>query len=204
MKNNSFKNRKVIIPRLLFLIIAFLIVGIVVWISMRIYQYNQHQILLSQHPLKYSEYVERYANENNLDPFLVYAVIKTESSFVPTSVSNVGATGLMQIMSDTFDWIQYRLDDNETVYEDMNDPETNIRYGCYLLGYLFKLYGNMDCAIAAYHAGPGSVSSWLKNPEYSDDGITLKDIPIADTKHYLRKIHRAYEIYKQLYENGGT
>lgn len=155
----------------------------------------------ASHPLKYTDYVERYAAENGIDKYLVYAVIKTESGFDSNAVSNVGARGLMQIMEETFDWISYKLGDEDAVYADMFDPRQNIRYGCYLLGYLYDEFGNVDAAIAAYHAGRGNVSQWLADRRYSSDGIHLDVIPISDTAHYVDKINKAMDIYIRLYDN---
>jgi len=160
--------------------------------------YLEERYLLTTHPLEYTGYVEKYALEYGLDKYLVYAVIKTESSFKADALSDAGAVGLMQIMEDTFDWINFRLDE-EADYSVMNEPETNIRYGCYLLYYLSGLYEDRDCAVAAYHAGAGSVSGWLLDPRYSSDGKTLKEIPISDTAHYVDKINKAYQNYIKLY-----
>lgn len=153
------------------------------------------------HPISYSQYVETYARQNNIDKYLVYAVIKTESGFNPDAVSDVGARGLMQIMEETFDWIKYKLGDEETVYSDMFSPEDNIRYGCYLLGYLYDEFGNIDATMAAYHAGRGKVNEWLSDPRYSADGVHLDKIPISDTAHYVDKINKAIDIYIELYDN---
>lgn len=155
----------------------------------------------ASHPLKYTDYVERCAAENNIDKYLVYAVIKTESGFDSGAVSNVGARGLMQIMEETFDWISYKLNDDEAVYADMFDPEQNIRYGCYLLGYLYSEFGNIDATMAAYHAGRGNVNKWLSDSRYSSDGVHLDHIPISDTAHYVDKINKAMDIYIRLYDN---
>ena len=100
-------------------------------------------LLKTLYPLKYEEYVEVYAEENNLSPAFVYAVIKCESGFDKAAVSKVGATGLMQIMPDTFDWINMRLGRNAP-YSMATDPETNIKYGCFLYGYLLSKYGRVQ------------------------------------------------------------
>ena len=155
----------------------------------------------SAYPIKYQEYVEKYAAENHLDKYFVYAVIKTESGFDPSAESNVGARGLMQIMEDTFDWIKFKLGDEDTVYYDMYIAETNIRYGCALLGYLMDEFGSVEVAAAAYHAGRGNVNSWLADKRYSSDGVHLDTIPISDTAHYVNKITRAMDKYVQLYGN---
>ncbi len=165
--------------------------------------YCNEQYLLATHPMKYSEYVSACAKEFDVPEMLVFAVIKTESGFREDAESSLGARGLMQIMEPTFDWIKYRLDDENAVYDDMYKAKENIMYGTYLLGYLLKYFdGQRDVAIAAYHAGAGEVSGWLENKEYSDDGVTLKEIPISDTAHYVDKINNALAVYEKLY-NGG-
>lgn len=161
--------------------------------------YNEY--MRSMYPIKYQNYVEKYAAANHLNKYFVYAVIKTESGFDPNAESNVGARGLMQIMEDTFDWIKFRSDDEGAVYYDMYDAETNIRYGCMLLGYLMEEFGSVEVAAAAYHAGRGNVNNWLGDKRYSSDGVHLDTIPISDTAHYVNKITNAMDKYVKLYSD---
>ena len=56
-----------------------------------------------------------------------------------------------------------------------------------------------DPAFAAYNAGPGNVSKWLGDSEYSDDGETLSYIPFKETRNYVTKVNKAIEIYDRLY-----
>lgn len=175
---------------------------ILVFAGSALYKIISEKYLLKNYPIKYQEYVEKYSLENGVDKFLIYAIIKTESNFNPDAVSNVGARGLMQIMEETFQWIHFRLDDDESVeYDQMFEPEQNIRYGCYLVGYLMKYYESLECAVCAYHAGIGNVDSWLSNSDYSKDGKNLDEVPVSDTGHYLNKIKKAlnnyYDIYKE-------
>ena len=155
-------------------------------------------VLKTLYPLKYEDYVEVYASENNLSPAFVYAVIDCESGFDNEAVSNVGATGLMQIMPETFAWINKKLgEDND--YSKATDPETNIKYGCYLYGYLFSEFGRVQEALAAYHAGIGNVQKWLRDERYSSDGKTLHTIPFPTTSKYVKKVMITENIYQKLY-----
>ena len=157
------------------------------------------------HPMKYDSYVEAYSKEYGVDKSLIYAVIKTESGFDPNAVSSVGARGLMQITEETFDWLLYR---EKTVtgsappliYDDMFDPETNIKYGVMLLAYLEGEYTDPQIFLSAYHAGVGNVNAWLANPKYSDDGETLNYIPEPTTEYYVKKVTDAEYTYKKLYK----
>lgn len=152
------------------------------------------------HPLEYKAYVEKYSKEYNVDKYLVYAVIKTESGFNKDALSSVGARGLMQIMEDTFDWIKFRMGDTETAFFDMYVAETNIKYGCWFLGYLTEEFGNVEAVAAAYHAGRTRVHEWLDNKEYSKDGVHLDEIPSSDTAHYVSKITKAMDTYIKIYD----
>lgn len=150
------------------------------------------------YPMKYTEFVEKYSAEYGVEPELVYAVIKTESSFNPDAVSHADAVGLTQITPETFEWIKTKLgEENENL--SLSDPEISIKYGAFFLGYLVDEFGNTDTALAAYHAGRGRVNGWLKDEEISPDGKTLSEIPIPETAHYVKKVNKALNIYNNLY-----
>ena len=164
------------------------------------YDYFHHEYLVSTHPIMYKEYVEENAEKNTVNKFLVFAIIKTESGYNKDAVSSAGARGLMQLTEETFEWVKAKLGDDDTVsFDDMFDEETNIRYGTYLISFLIRYFDSEELAVCAYHAGIGSVESWLSNEKYSDDGRTLLTVPMQDTAHYLSKINEAKTIYTSLY-----
>ena len=63
-----------------------------------------------------------------------------------------------------------------------------MRYGCTNLSLLLREFGGEDTALAAYHAGRGSVNRWLGDSRYSDDGDRLSTIPYRDTDAYVKKV----------------
>ena len=184
--------------RIVIILIALTLIPLL--IRLAFYGYDDYQKRVYR--IDYSEIVENMANEYNLDKYLIYAVIKTESGFNSDAVSEVGARGLMQITKDTFEWIRdHRLRDDEDVnFDDMFEPEKNIQYGVYLISYHMGYYNNTDNSLAAYHAGDGAVDGWLKDARYSKDGKTLSVIPISDTAHYVEKVNKAYKTYLKLYK----
>ena len=151
------------------------------------------------YPDRYSDYVRYYAAENDLPFELIYGVIRTESGLDPTVVSFVGARGLMQITEDTYDWAKMRMGGDDTTYDDLFDPETNIRYGCYILRLLIDQFEDLPTALCAYHAGAGNVQNWLAMPEYSSDGIKVDKIPYKDTHWYVDKVMDTQTVYSRLY-----
>lgn len=153
------------------------------------------------YPVEYSETVAKEATANQLDPALVYSVIKVESNFDADAVSRAGAIGLMQITPDTFDWLQTKLkSDIKYETEDLCNPEVNIRYGCKFLAILLEKYGNERTALSAYNAGIGTVNSWLKDPNISQDGAALDSIPYEETRKYVDAVLKNYKEYSKLYQ----
>lgn len=154
------------------------------------------------YPEKYTAYVQEYAAQSSLDPYLLYAVIRTESGFNPRAVSNIGALGLMQLTPDTFLWAQTKTAENESLSRQaLYDPETNIRYGAVVLSTLIRDFGREDTAIAAYHAGRTQVKNWLSDTRYSHDGRSLYYIPFDDTRAYVQRVLNTRKIYRQLYKS---
>lgn len=153
------------------------------------------------YPQRYSEYVEYYAAKYSIDANRVYAIIRTESGFDPKAESNVGARGLMQITEETFDWIKSKIAPTESVtFDDLYNPEVNIRFGVYFLAVCFEEYDNdLATAAAAYHSGRGTVNELLQNPEYSVDGIILHTFPYTQMRNYVIKVCENYEKYMQVY-----
>ena len=148
-------------------------------------------------PLKYEGEIEKYSAQYGLDEYMVMGVIRAESSFDHKAHSGV-ARGLMQLTDETAEWIAGKI--GEDYHKDMvENPELNIKMGCYYLSYLIKHYGSIDTALAAYNGGMGNVTSWLNNKNYSDDGKTLKDIPYSETKSYVKRVKILWKIYKKLY-----
>lgn len=161
---------------------------------------TNEQYVEESYPLLYEADVKKASEKYGVDMALIYGIIKTESNFDTNAVSSAGAIGLMQIMPETFEWIQtyYVEEDNYTV-DDLKDYHVSIDYGTHLLAILIDMYGIEDTAICAYNAGVGNVDSWLSDERYSKNGKTLYEIPIQETKNYLRLVRQNKSIYNRLY-----
>lgn len=157
-------------------------------------------ILKKIYPVEYQEFVERFADEYGLDRYLVYSVIKVESNFNPDATSNAGAKGLMQLMDKTAAECNLKGEFGYNIPEDLYEPKKNIKLGCYYLSSLMDTYNNMELAVTAYNGGTGNVSKWLKNESLSDGEGGLSDIPYSETKRYVEKVTKTYEVYNRLYK----
>lgn len=187
MDRSGLKRRKLFIPIIILIILA---AGMALYSAVR-----------TLYPLDYREMIEEYSARYDLDPYLVAAIIRVESSFRPGAVSRKNARGLMQISEGTGKWAADKLDLKRYSAETLFDPDTNIRIGCWYLSTLYNEFGDTELVLAAYNGGSGNVTQWLKNSKYSRDGSSLDIIPFKETENYLKKVKASYDIYKMLYEN---
>lgn len=168
--------------------------------------FNIEQIILQNiYPKKYEEYVEKYAEENNIDPLLIFSIIKAESNFKENAESSSGAVGLMQLMEETAKEIAESMDEPILEKEDLKEAETNIKIGIKYYSILQKNYdGNMLLALTAYNAGIGNVNTWIKNGIIKSDGSDIENIPYKETNMYVRKIIRNYKMYNKIYTKNNS
>lgn len=175
-------------------LIFFMIILILYLILFQVFDLNT-TIMRNVYPKQYEEYVNAYAEEYNVDPLIVFAIIKTESNFNQYAKSNNNAKGLMQLMDKTAQDIAKEKD------IDLYNAETNIKLGiCYFSKLLQKYNNQIGIALAAYNAGMGNVNTWLERQIIKADGSDLENIPYKETNMYVRKILNNYENYKKLYK----
>lgn len=188
----KYKIKKTPIHILLGIICLFLIV-----ISIRLQSENKSLEIV--YPQEYTEFVEKYATEYHVDKNLIYAIIHQESRFDPKAVSRANARGLMQITEDTFEWLKMRMKDTDTEYDDLFDPQTNIKYGAYFLSLLKKEFSVVSTQLAGYNAGLNITKTWLNDKDYSKDGKKLDNIPYSETANYVKIVMYNYKMYKKIY-----
>lgn len=161
----------------------------------------QNWFLKKMYKLEYSEHVYKYAKQNEIDPYLIFSIIKAESNFHRNIESSSGAIGLMQLMEATAIEMANEIGEEVVVKEALYNPEMNIKIGTSYYAYLIKHYnGNEHLALAAYNAGMGNVDRWIQEGTIKQDGSDLENIPFKETNNYVRKIVRNYKIYKKLYK----
>ena len=190
------KKKRPLFLRLVLVLLALAVAGTVLLSAFR------DKIEQWEYPLHYQEYVEYYAGKYGIDPMILYAFIRTESNFDPNVDSNADARGLMQITEVTFDWIKTKIAPTEDLtFDDLYDPETNIRFGTYFVCYCLKKYDNhLATAAAAYHNGLGAVDALLTETQYSTDGVTLEHYPYPQMRQYVKKITESYQHYSEIYK----
>lgn len=153
------------------------------------------------YPITYNKYVLSSAKENNIDPYLVFAIIKQESNFDKNACSNKRAKGLMQILDTTADEISKKISYINLDPLDLYDAKTNIYIGVKYFRTLVDRYnGNIRLALCAYNAGLGNVDKWINSENiYVDAKISIANIPFKETQKYLVNILKYYDRYVRLY-----
>ena len=148
-------------------------------------------------PRKYYNKIVSVCDDTSIDPNLVLAIIKTESSFNNDKISHKGAIGLMQIMPETATYVSDLFFASKEF--NLKNENENILIGVTYLIYLFDKFEDKKTALAAYNAGEGRVYEWLENLDYSANGKTLDSIPFKETSIYVKKVLKREKIYNLLY-----
>ena len=158
------------------------------------------------YPRAFRELVETRAKEaDELDPDLLQALMREESALDPKALSWAGALGLCQLMPATAAEVAAKLKLERPSPSGLLEPDLNIRLGGrYLSDLLTRAHGTMQFALAGYNAGEGSVARWRK--ELGDDALAgwVEQIPIPETRGYVRRVLRSYAAYKLLYDPLGV
>jgi soluble lytic murein transglycosylase len=153
------------------------------------------------YPLAYWDTIKAEAERRGHDPYLIASIIRQESGFEPTTVSNAGAVGLMQIMPAEAARIATAGGLNEVTRDDLFIPQTNIAVGAAeFTQKLAAMSNNTTLAIAAYNAGQGPVSDWMQRTPIDDIDVFIESIPYAETRLYVKTVTRNRNEYLRIYE----
>lgn len=148
-------------------------------------------------PLSYSDKIQQNAELQDLNPVILYGLIRRESAFNKDARSPAGARGLMQIMPQTGKQIARDLNERWSGENSLYDPVKNLKYGSYYYQKLLDQFnGHYALALAAYNAGPNRVKKWLPDESIPAD-IWIETIPFRETREYVTTVLVYSMIYQQ-------
>ncbi len=164
---------------------------------------NEMQLI---YPQGFSDSVETHCKTYNVEPAVMYALVRSESFFDSDIRSHAGAVGLTQLMPATANDISRRVKKPDY---DLNEPDTNIQFGTYYFSELFRRCDDSYLlAFFSYNAGITKVRRWLQSSlidfgkkQNMPHDLFLETIPYAETQEYGRKLVSAAILYQLLYEN---
>ena len=148
-------------------------------------------------PFPYEKSIVDWSQKRQLNPLLVASLIRQESRFESEIRSPAGATGLMQVMPSTADWIAPKINLKEF---SLTNAQDNINLGTWYFQHTHEEYSNNSAlAVASYNAGPGNVAKWLKEYQGSDPDLFIENIPFSETKNYVESVFGNYWNYMRIY-----
>ncbi|MCA2977651.1 MAG: lytic transglycosylase domain-containing protein [Myxococcaceae bacterium] len=155
-------------------------------------------------PKAYRDLVEASADEADaLDPDLLQAIMREESALDPKALSWAGALGLCQLMPYTAAEVAAKLKLPRPSTAALLEPELNVRLGArYLADLVARFDGVHPFAVASYNAGPGAVNRWRRELPQDDLAAFVEQIPLQETRQYVKRVLRTYNTYKLLYSPG--
>ncbi len=153
-------------------------------------------------PKAYSQFVVKNAQTLEMEPELIWGIMRAESAYRKEVISPVGAMGLMQVMPSTGLKVANLIKDTEFKPQQLLQPDTSIRIGAHYLKRLEKKFeGYIPLVAAAYNAGPHRVQSWLSQFGNLDVDEFVEHIPFLETRNYVKKVSSYFYTYSILYGN---
>lgn len=140
----------------------------------------------------------RYAKARDVDASLLYALARQESAMYERAQSQVGASGLMQLMPATAALTAKKLGETPPSPSSLTNADTNVRLGsAYIKGLLDQYDGNRVLAAAAYNAGPGRVRKWRNQSNGQPVDLWVENIPYKETRNYVQNVMVFNAIYQE-------
>ncbi len=151
-------------------------------------------------PAPYVGLVRQQAGEHELDPRLLYALLRQESLFDPGATSWAGALGLAQVMPETGQGIAQNLGVDGFRPDDLYRPAVAVRFGAfYLAERMGDMEGSAQAALAAYNGGLGNAQRWAGGSSVADPDLFTEGVDFAETKGYIKAVYGFYAAYQRLY-----
>jgi soluble lytic murein transglycosylase len=150
-------------------------------------------------PRVFDHEVNLAAHEMQIEPELIYAIMRQESAYNPRSRSLADAFGLMQVLPEVAHHLgkmyPLRFKKNEDLYE----ISLNVRVGAALLKEQLSRYkGQFILAVASYNANDQAIQGWMTSRFRGDAMEFIEEIPYDETRNYVRLVMRNLIFYRLL------
>jgi soluble lytic murein transglycosylase len=154
-----------------------------------------------RYPLAFWDLIQQKAQEREIDPYLILALIRQESLFDTRARSPATALGLMQLIPPTATRVAKQIGIPPPSQEKLFEPDINLTLGTqYLKDLLLRYSNNWQKALAAYNAGEAAVDRWEREILTDDVEEFVERIPYIETRGYVKLVLRNHRIYKRLYD----
>ncbi len=151
------------------------------------------------HPQLFPKVLPASAAGFGVDPLLLLAVMRRESSFRPSVRSQAAAEGLLQLLPPTAERLVTVLGVPPGLERRLAEPEVSVRLGAYYLGLLTARFGDPAVVLTAYNAGPVAAAGWAHQRAGLPLDEWVEDIPYRETRRYVRIVMSDYALYRRLH-----
>jgi soluble lytic murein transglycosylase len=143
--------------------------------------------------------VQEVGQRRNIDPLLIFSLIRHESLFNTNATAAAGEKGLTQVIPGTAEYIAGQITWEDYQHSDLFRPYAGVEFGGYYLQEQLELFDyNVPAALSAYNAGPGRALDWMELSG-GDPDLLITTITIDSTRLYVQLIYRNHSIYRALY-----
>jgi soluble lytic murein transglycosylase len=157
-------------------------------------------LLRTLYPAPFASLAVGEARVQEIDPLVMYALMRQESRFVPGARSRADARGLTQVIPSTGAEIARQLGDGGYTLESLFLPHVSIRYGTYYIASNMTQFDRkLIPSYAAYNGGPGNAARWLDGSALRDPDLYLERVDFFETREYLRIVYTNYGFYRLAY-----
>ncbi|MCX6620283.1 MAG: lytic transglycosylase domain-containing protein [Acidobacteria bacterium] len=151
-------------------------------------------------PLPFKNELARHSRAQELDPYIVAALVRQESEFNPTAVSRSNAYGLTQVLPSTGRSISRRAGIRKFRTSMLFSPDINLKLGTFYFRMLLDgLEGQWESALASYNAGKSRVVAWKTWFDFREPAEFVETIPFTETRNYVQVVMRNADVYRRLY-----
>ncbi|QRN93278.1 transglycosylase SLT domain-containing protein [Archangium violaceum] len=152
------------------------------------------------YPNAFRELIEKHTSAAGVEPDLLQALMREESALDPKALSWAGALGLTQLMPSTAQAVARQLKLKKVTNQSLLEPDVNIKLGAHYLGSLVKRFsGHTPFAVGGYNAGPLAIDRWRADRPGMPLDAWVEEVPIAETRGYIKRVLRSYNTYQLLY-----
>jgi soluble lytic murein transglycosylase len=151
------------------------------------------------HPLAYPAVLPKLAADADVDPFLLLALARRESSFRPDARSPAGAVGLVQLLPRTAERLARLVGVSRAVATALAEPETSLALGAAYLTLLTDRLGDDATVLFAYNGGPQAAAGWARARAGRPLDEAVEEIPYRESRRYVKAVLAARTIYASLW-----
>ena len=153
-----------------------------------------------RYTVAFEEEILAHCDFYDVSPIFVFSIARQESLFDTSAISSSYAIGLLQLLPATAQTLATHEGYGKIETKDLQKPLTNIRFGVRFLADLVKKFdGQVPLAAASYNAGPNRIKKWIENDPERELDEFIEDIPIFQTRNYVKKVMTNYAVYHYIF-----